>query len=48
MRLFFLFLLVLVVSGCASLPEDYQRTESSALQDYRSTAFGERFARLEA
>ncbi len=47
MRLVSAFLFVLVVSGCASLPDDYQRTESSALQDYQSTSFGARFARLE-
>lgn len=48
MRNSFLLILFLSLAGCASLPDDYTRTESHALQDYRSTSFGARFAELEA
>ena len=34
------FVVVLLVSACASLPENYPRTESTALEDYRSTTIG--------
>lgn len=40
--------LVLIVSGCASLPKDYPRSESSALEDYQSTSMGARWAATEA
>ena len=41
-------LLTMLVSGCASLPTDYPRTESTAMQDYQSTLMGQRFAAAEA
>ena len=44
---FSLLLLVSLATGCASLPSDYPRTESTALQDYQSTTLGQRFAATE-
>ncbi|MBW1784659.1 MAG: phospholipase D family protein [Deltaproteobacteria bacterium] len=35
---------MLLVSGCASLPSDYPRSESVAIQDYQSTPIGQKFA----
>jgi putative cardiolipin synthase len=40
-------LILVLLSGCASLPTDYPRPESKALEDYRSTSLGQRFAALE-
>jgi len=40
--------LVLLVSGCASLPTDYPRTGSVAMQDYQSTPIGQKFSADEA
>ncbi len=40
-------LVLAVFSGCASLPTDYPRPESKALEDYHSTSLGQRFAALE-
>jgi putative cardiolipin synthase len=40
--------LVLLVTGCASLPSDYPRTESTALEDYRTTVMGQKFMTAEA
>jgi putative cardiolipin synthase len=37
-----------LVSGCASLPTDYPKTESAALEDYQSTSLGKRGAATEA
>ena len=37
-----------LVAGCASLPTDYPKTESAALEDYQSTALGKRWAATEA
>ena len=39
-----LLFLVLLVSGCASLPTDYPRSESAAIQEYQSTPIGQKFA----
>lgn len=39
--------LLLAVAGCASLPEDYARTESSAIDDYQSTTLGARYVARE-
>ena len=39
--------LIVLASACASLPENYPRTESTALQDHRSTTMGKRWAALE-
>ena len=36
--------LVLLVSGCASLPTDYPRAESAAFQEHEATVMGEEFA----
>ena len=41
-------LLIMLVTGCASLPTDYPRTESMALDDYQSTSMGQRHAAAEA
>jgi putative cardiolipin synthase len=41
-------LLIVLVTGCASLPTDYPRTESVALEDYQSTSIGKRWAEREA
>jgi putative cardiolipin synthase len=35
---------VLLLASCASLPAEYPRTESTALEDYRSTSLGQRWA----
>ena len=35
-------------AGCASLPTDYPRTESTALEDYHSTSMGQRWLAAEA
>lgn len=35
------------LGACASLPEDYTRTESSAIEDYYSTSIGSRWKTLE-
>jgi len=40
--------LIILVSGCASLPTDYPRTESMAMQDYQFTSMGQGFAAAEA
>jgi putative cardiolipin synthase len=45
---FLLVALLLMLSGCASLPTDYPRTESTAMTDYRSTVMGQKFAASEA
>ena len=37
-------LMMLLLTACASLPTDYPRSESEALQDYRSTSLGQRWA----
>ncbi len=42
-----LFLAVALAAGCASLPEDYPRPTSTALDDYRSTSLGAQFAASE-
>lgn len=44
---FSLLLLVLLAAGCASLPSDYPRAESTALQDYQSTTLGQRYTATE-
>ena len=41
-------MLILLATGCSSLPGDYPRTESTAFQDYKSTVSGQRYAALEA
>jgi putative cardiolipin synthase len=41
-------LLGVLVTGCASLPTDYPRTETTALEDYTSTTMGQRWAAREA
>lgn len=41
-------LLVLLMTGCASLPTDYPRSESTAIEDYQSTSMGQRWAAAEA
>lgn len=41
-------LLVMFLAGCASLPTDYPRTETSALEDYQSTSIGQSWAAREA
>ena len=41
-------LLSMLVTACASLPTDYPRTESTALEDHHSTSMGQRFAAAEA
>ncbi len=38
-----LLLLVLLATGCASLPDDYPRSESVAMQDYQYTPVGQKF-----
>jgi putative cardiolipin synthase len=38
---------VLLASACSSLPENYPRTESTALEDHRSTSMGKRWGALE-
>ena len=40
-------LLVMLATGCASLPTDYPRSESTALEDYRSTSLGQIWAEAE-
>jgi putative cardiolipin synthase len=42
------FPLVVLFNGCASLPTDYPRTETTALEDYHSTTIGQRWATQEA
>jgi hypothetical protein len=37
---------IVLAAGCASLPTDYPKTESTALEDYQSTALGKRWAAL--
>ncbi len=44
----FLLVTLLLLSGCASLPTDYPRTESAAIQDYASTPIGSKFMAEEA
>ena len=41
-------LFLLLLAGCASVPTDYERTESRALEDYQSTRIGEFYAAGEA
>ena len=41
-------LLIMLVTGCASLPTDYPRTGSTAIEDYQSTSMGQRHAAAEA
>lgn len=36
--------LVLLVTGCASLPTDYSRTESTAFQEHEATVIGKQYA----
>jgi len=43
-----LFVAVLLATGCATLPSEYPRAGSKALQDFQSTAIGRRFAAEEA
>ena len=43
---FFIVCLVLIVSGCASLPTDVQRTESFAFQETADTELGSRIQPL--
>ena len=38
---------ILLLSACASLPKNYPRTESAALEDYRSTSMGQRWGAAE-
>ncbi len=38
----------LLLGGCASVPKDYPRTESSAFKDHQSTAIGKYFAKAAA
>jgi putative cardiolipin synthase len=40
-------LLVILFSGCASLPSDYSKTQSKAMEDYGSTSLGQQFNALE-
>jgi putative cardiolipin synthase len=42
------FPLVVLFNGCASLPTDYPRTETTALEDYQSTTIGQRWSIEEA
>jgi putative cardiolipin synthase len=37
-----------IATGCASVPTDYPRTHSTALEDYQSTSAGKRWAKIEA
>lgn len=46
--MFVLPLLLALGAGCASLPTDYPRSESAALEDYQSTSMGRRWAAAEA
>jgi len=46
--LHFSLLLVLVVCGCANLPTDYPRTQSTALADWSDTTLGHQFDALAA
>lgn len=41
-------LFLLLLSGCASLPTDYPRTDSVAITDYQSTPVGSKFLDYEA
>lgn len=41
-------LFLLLVTGCAGLPTDYPRTETTALEDYQSTTLGQSWAAAEA
>ena len=41
-------LVLAVLAGCASLPTDYPRTSSMAMQDHESTPIGRRVAELAA
>ena len=41
-------LLIMLITGCATLPTDYTRTESTAIDDYQSTSIGQHFATAEA
>ncbi|MCD6269314.1 MAG: phospholipase D family protein [Deltaproteobacteria bacterium] len=41
-------LLIMLITGCATLPTDYTRTESTAIDDYQSTSMGQHFATAEA
>ena len=41
-------LLLMLAGGCASLPTDYRRTESTALEDDQSTTIAQRWATAEA
>lgn len=41
-------MLAVLLVGCASLPKDYPRTESKALEDYQSTTMGRRWSAVEA
>ena len=43
-----LLLAVLFLAGCASVPKDYPRTQSSAFKDPHSTAIGQYFAKVAA
>jgi starvation-inducible outer membrane lipoprotein len=41
LSLYFLLLLIgLLITGCASVPKDYPRTESTAFKNYLDTAAG--------
>ncbi len=41
-------LLLFLITGCASLPTDYPRSESQAMPDYLTTSMGRHFAAAEA
>jgi hypothetical protein len=41
-----LLLIALLLAGCASVPKDYPRTDSSALRDDESTAIGRYVAKV--
>ena len=43
-----LMIISLLLAGCASIPTDYQRTQSTAIQDYRSTSVGKLFEQTAA
>ena len=39
--------LLLLAAGCASVPTEYPRTQSTALEDYQSTTAGKRWGKIE-
>jgi len=40
-------LLIMLITGCASLPTDYARTESTAMENHQSTSLGQYFTAAE-